>query len=124
MDPVITFGAILGALIGSIGYVLFYAMVRPVMHYRRIKKQISHLLPAENPPNTDSDLRRKALEISDRLHDCYEEKLPLWYKQLLIRRNETPAQAVNSLQKLATVRNPEKAASLAAHIHRLLHLAP
>lgn len=122
MDPVIIFGSVLGLLIGSLGYVLYIAAVRPVLTYRRIKGRIQRLMPDGRPPDTGPDARRTALELAERLRTCYENQLPIWYQQLLVRRKEIPVDAIAGLQKLATTKHTGGAASLAASVRQALNL--
>ncbi len=122
MDPVLVLGAGLGLAIGSMGYVLFAFMARPIMGYHRIKIRIARLFPGGKPSENAADYRRSALDLADQLRNCYDSDLPSWYKQVLQNRNELPLEAVTSLQRLSTTTHPGTAARHVGNIFNILKL--
>ena len=122
MDPVLFFGAATGLVAGSLGYVLYFSAARPVVRYRRTKAHIARLLPAKGSPGNGPEDRRRILQAAERLEACARKELPQWYLQVLVRREENPAEAVACLQKLATARDAASARRQADRARRLLQL--
>ena len=112
---------------GSFGYILIQFWLRPVLKYRRIKKQIDTALTAfangREQAGGDrkvaaADLRR----LANQLNTTFGSHLPDWYQLMLKQRDENPPEAVTDIMRLAGTRNPAHAQKRADRIKRTLKL--
>ncbi len=112
----IYWGAITGFILGTFGYTIVQFVIRPIFNYKKIKRKlISDLntyLNVVHNENEDPVIHERinecAKEIRQRsadLTNCYEEILPAWYRLLLKRRGESPADASKHLTVLANTKN-------------------
>ncbi|MFZ7126266.1 MAG: hypothetical protein ACOWWM_08960 [Desulfobacterales bacterium] len=125
MDGIVLAGVLVGLVLGSLGYVLFFSVIRPIAGYRSIRRRIDRLLPGELPAaDTGTEARKSALELAELLRRCYEEQLPFWYRQMLDQRGEKPSEAAGGLQKLATLKDRSAATAAAARVRGHLRLGP
>lgn len=130
MEPI--YIAALGCfLLGAFGYVIFQFWMRPILKYRRLKKDastaVASYLDTINGSNTDM-LDNGAIEIkvkpirklSSDLSTCFHENLPQWYRLLLKRREESPIDASKHMMVLSSTREYTHARNRAKRISQLL----
>lgn len=107
-------------LLGAFCYILFRFWVRPIFHYRSLKKKAIEGLTAylnaislnEESPAPVNEKNSKAEEMRHHavaLTDCWQLSLPDWYRLLLQSRGESPENAAKHLLVLANTRNYEHA---------------
>jgi hypothetical protein len=99
---------------GAFAYVLFAFWLRPILAYRRLKRQVTRdiVLFSEtlNAGKTNSKNAAVALRKNAKLlSDPAQLGLPEWYKLLLTRREESPDEAGRLLAALANTRDPDHA---------------
>jgi hypothetical protein len=105
-------GALFGFVVGVIGYIIFKFWLLPIREYRRLKTLIQEDLKyyttsiSENMWNTAKKKRFQKLRknILD-LGDCYDHEIPVWYKIVLSRRQESPHEAAKHLMDLVNVQD-------------------
>ena len=104
------FPIILGFLIGSFGYILVYFWIRPVMKYKRIKRQVANaLIPFKGQTHAKKDQtkdRESVRQQAAALTVCYNETLPDWYRLVIERRDEFPLDAAKYLMSLSNTSDP------------------
>jgi hypothetical protein len=122
-DPVLIGGIVVGLAMGSFGYVLFRFAWRPVGRYRRLKRQIARITgpgaPDKLGPAERDRLRRLAVEMQALAND----DLPHWFRLVLQRRGETPAEAVRQIQSLVNCRDRAALNKRRRAVRRALGLA-
>jgi len=130
MDPI--YIAVLSCfLFGAFGYVIFQFGVRPVLKYRRLKKDattaIASYLDTINSRdkvmanNDDIENKVKTIrKLSDSLNTCFTEELPQWYRLILKRREESPVDASQHIVVLSNTREYSHARNRAVKISQLL----
>jgi len=89
---------------------------RPILHYRRIKRRVAsdlkwyaeshhfdynNKLLSEKARDRIETVRRNSAELMA----CFNDDLPPWYRLLLVRRRESPAEASKHLMALSNIRN-------------------
>lgn len=109
-------GALFGFTVGTTGYIIYRFWLVPIREYRRIKSLIKSDIQyyaasiSENMWNKQKKKRfqntRKS--ITD-LSDCYDHSIPVWYKIVLKRRQESPHEAAKQLMDLVNIRNESHA---------------
>lgn len=111
---------IIGFSVGVTIYCVAAFWIKPIGRYRKAKKQIAADLPAFLQNISDGlDTNRKKGKIFNRkkrirrngayLNDLYNDDLPYWYKLVLTRRKENPAEAAGHLLRLTNTTNKEHA---------------
>lgn len=106
---------LLSFLIGTFGYILTIFWLRPMLRYRSIKRRVmadiekhDRLIsdkPADIASKNRKDLNRIFRTHAAAMNTCYQEDLPDWYRLLLTRREESPAEAAKHLLALSNVKN-------------------
>ncbi|MFO8084362.1 MAG: hypothetical protein R6U27_08595 [Desulfobacterales bacterium] len=104
-------GALVGFILGFVGYIIFKFSVSPIRRYRRLKDAIQSDIRSytvsisEKTWNKESKKRLKNTrkKVSE-LNDCYNHDIPVWYRIILRRRNESPQEAAKHLMDLANIR--------------------
>jgi hypothetical protein len=123
MDMVLVGGIAVGLIMGSFGYVLVRFVLRPVIIYRRLKRQLADLARTAARDKTLTEDARKTLRRSGlELQDLLDEALPVWYTVALKKRDEHPKEAVPHLQALANCREPSAISQRASAIIASLRL--
>ncbi len=103
-------GALIGFVVGVIGYIIFKFWLLPIREYRRLKALIKadvkyyNTSISENMWKTEKKkrlqkVRKNILDLSD----CYDHEIPVWYKIVLSRRRESPHEAAKHLIDLVNV---------------------
>jgi hypothetical protein len=105
-------GALFGFVIGTTGYIIFKFWLLPIREYRRLKSAIKMELKdvtnsiSENKRDPQKKNRLKSMRknILD-LSDCYDNDIPVWYKIILNRRQESPHEAAKHLIDLVNIQD-------------------
>ncbi len=105
---------------GSFGYIVFRFLLKPVINYKRIKKSIiKNIKYFENENFTIDESKmicKKLNQNAKDLSNCYDTKMPVWYKTMLHENNEDVPDIVNILIKFESSRKKEH---ITAHIKEL-----
>jgi hypothetical protein len=105
-------GALFGFVVGTTGYIIFRFWLLPIREYRRLKSAIKMELKdvtnsiSENKRDPQKKNRLKSMRknILD-LSDCYDNDIPVWYKIILNRRQESPHEAAKHLIDLVNIQD-------------------
>ncbi len=119
MHPLL-FGALIGFVLGTIGYITMTFFIKPFWQYRKLKNKIvSDLIFYQNSIRAQETDETRKEQIKERiktskhhaaeLSKCYNENLPLWYKLVLDNRGESPIEASSDLMALSNITNYEHA---------------
>jgi len=130
MEPIYIY-ALSCFLLGAFGYVIYQFGMRPVLRYRRLKKDTSKKIASyldtingssEEMPDDDATKNKIKIirTLSDDLNTCFNEELPQWYRLLLKRREESPVDAAKHMMVLSSTRNYSHARNRAVRISQLL----
>ncbi len=139
MEP-IYIAALSCFFLSAFGYVIYQFWMRPILRYRRLKKDasvniLSYLdtingsyepveaveTDAEMANNDATENKIKIVrKLSGNLNDCFNEELPQWYKLLLQRREESPVDASKHMMVLSNTRDYSHAKNRAEKISQLL----
>ena len=123
MDPLIIGGAVVGLAMGSFGYVLVRFGARPVLGYRRFKRDLAGLLDALDAGEALNRDKRDALRrMAVTLQELIDTELPTWYALALQNKGERPQEAVRHLQTLANCKDPAAIQRRAAAVQESLGL--
>ena len=99
-------GIITGFLAGSFGYIVFRFLLKPVISYKYIKKNIIKNIKYFEDENFTIDktsegcknLNQNAKDLSE----FYDTAMPVWYKTMLNSNNEDAYDIVNILIKITS----------------------
>lgn len=130
MEPIYIY-ALSCFLLGAFGYVIYQFWMRPLLKYRRLKKNASTAIASyldtingssEEMPDNDATKNKIKIirKLSDELDTCFHEDLPQWYRLLLKRREESPVDAAKHMMVLSSTRNYSHARNRAVRISQLL----
>ena len=133
MEP-IYIAALSCFLLGAFGYVIYKFWMRPILKYRRLKKDatttIASYLDTINSNNkemadmADNDAIENKVKtirkLSGDLKTCFYEDLPKWYTLLIKRREESPVDASKHMMVLSSTREYSHARNRAVRISQLL----
>lgn len=119
MHPLL-FGALIGFVLGTTGYITMTFLIKPFWQYRKLKNKIvADLIFYENTIRAQETDETRKEQIKERIKtskghaaellNCYNENLPLWYKLLLDNRGESPIEASSDLMTLSNITNYEHA---------------
>jgi hypothetical protein len=119
MEPIYIV-AMISFSIGVFGYIITQFWLRPILRYRKLKRQVASDLTgfaiAETVEGTNKKTDRRTKDRlaairrhSDELPSSYSYDLPPWYRLVLQQRGESPVEASKHLMKLLNTRNPEHA---------------
>ncbi|MFO7685683.1 MAG: hypothetical protein R6V60_06290 [Desulfobacterales bacterium] len=117
----IVWAAGLSFCIGAFGYVLLCRMLWPLLGYRALKSRIRRVIDS---PEGGGTPERKALlrQYAAELTASYSQRLPVWYRLALKRRNEAPLEAVRHLMALANATAAQPADRRRLEVRRALGL--
>ena len=130
MDPI--YIAALGCfLLGAFGFVIFQFWMRPILKYRKLKKDASTAVASylDTINGSDKELMdndaiikktKPIRKLSVDLTACFHEDLPQWYRLLLRRREESPVDAAKHMMVLSSTREYTHARNRAEKISQLL----
>jgi hypothetical protein len=132
MEPIYIY-ALSCFLLGAFGYVIYQFWLRPILKYRRLKKNastaIASYLDTINGSDKEMADNGDAIEnkiktirgLSVDLGTCFREDLPQWYQLLLKRREESPVDASQHMMVLSNTREYSHARNRAVRISQLLY---
>lgn len=126
-------GAIVGFILGLVGFIITRFWILPIWRYRKIKtaavadidtycclladaatqENLKELLKAKR-----KSLRRQATDLAS----TYNEILPYWYKLLLESRPESPVEASAHLMTLCNIHQHDHALNRAQKIKHHLRI--
>jgi len=113
--------AIISFFAGSFGYVITVLVIRPLMDYHRLRRDIRNAIDAlAAAPSRGGDASFTALAL--RLTASCRENLPQWYLLSLKNRGERPQEAAKDLTRLAKTRDGDQVMQRIAAIASALRL--
>jgi hypothetical protein len=119
MHPLL-FGALIGFVLGTTGYITMTFLIKPFWQYRKLKNKIvadlifyQNAITAQGTDKTGKEQIKERIKTSKHhaaeLSRCYDESLPHWYKLVLNNRGESPIEACSDLMALSNITNYEHA---------------
>jgi len=117
----IVWAALASFFAGSFAYVLARLVIRPLIGYQMLKQRVRKALETttDGRQGRPGALRAHAAALTD----CYNDRLPGWYRLVLRNRGEEPLEAARHLMALANMRPGEPAAARAKSVRRTLRMA-
>ena len=105
-------GALFGFTVGTTGYIIYRFWIVPIRKYRRLKSLIKadiKYYTISISENTWNIKKKKRLQNMRKnilgLSDCYDHDIPVWYKIVLRRRQESPHEAARHLMDLINIKD-------------------
>jgi hypothetical protein len=117
----VVIAAIISFFAGSFGYVITVLVIRPLLSYHLLRREIHAALGALAAAPAAGDAS-KFNAMAVRLTTVYQKNLPQWYKLALTGRQEDPMSAVRHLTRLAKTRDKQQVMARIAAIRSALHL--
>ncbi|MFH1981454.1 MAG: hypothetical protein ABIL58_06405 [Pseudomonadota bacterium] len=117
----VVLAALISFLAGSFGYVITILVLRPLLSYHLLRRDIQTALGAVAAA-PDACVSPELNGLAVRLTSIYQSNLPQWYKLALSNRGEQPLEAARDLTRLAKTRDKQQVIQRIAAIRSSLHL--
>ena len=136
MDSSLLIAAGASFIAGLIGYIIARLWIKPIVHYRIIKRKLDHELTrylAQINETVGPDEKREKQKRGDAmlrtarkhamgLASCYDADIPYWYRLLLDSRQESPSVASGLLTNLSKIRNGKQVKDRIEHARKTIGL--
>jgi hypothetical protein len=121
-DPTLLVAVAASFVAGLLGYIIIRMWIRPILQYQRIRRRLDRDLTRYARQLSDDDTVGNLAKIPDHMaatlrsvrHSArdlglsYAERIPYWYRLLLVSRNTAPAEIEGLLTNLHKLKDRQQ----------------